>query len=152
MARMASWMAVVLVSALCGCTSLTSWTLPGGEAVAPAAAAFPPPAMIAIEYHPDGGKVKVVDVPLEPGMTIQDALEKTGAHKKFRRSFIDLQRTPKGGLPHKMAIEFKSGQISHASNYDLHPNDRIIVTEDTSTIVDDMIAKYLGGPGPKKKR
>ncbi len=148
MARMASLMALLVLTAGSGCASLGSWN--GTKPVADAAA-FPAPATIAIEYHPHNGKTKVVDVPFEEGQTIQAALEKTGAHKKFRRSFIDLQRTPKGGMPHKMPIDFKSGQVGHATNYDLHPNDRIIITEDNSTIFDDMASKFIPGMKTRKR-
>lgn len=142
MARMATVVALWMLTVSSGCASLSSWspTKPVADA-----ATYPPPTTIAIEYHPHGGKVKVVDVPFEEGQTIQAALEKHGAHKKFRRSFIDLQRTPKGGMPHKMPIDFKSGQVGHSTNYDLHPNDRIIITEDNSTIFDDMAAKFIPG-------
>ena len=149
MARMATWTAVLMISTACGCASLPG--LKSDKSIAEAAA-YPPPSTFAIEYDPQYGKSKTVDVPLEEGMTIQSALKKTGADKKFRRAFIDLQRTPKGGMPHKMAIDYKSGQVGHSTNYDLHPNDRIIVTEDPSTIFDDMAAKFIPGMKSSTKR
>jgi hypothetical protein len=91
-------------------------------------------------------------MPLEPGMTVGDAVEKTRAYRKFRRIQVDLQRTPKGGLAHKMPIDFNNGanQVGHSTNYDLHPNDRIIISEDPSTIFDDLISKYVPTAGKRR--
>ena len=150
MARMASMFVIAAVVAASGCTTFGTWN--SNKPLADAAAEFPPPATVAVELHPHNSSPKSIDVPLEEGMTVQDALKKTGAHRKYRRAYIDLKRTPKGEVPHTMGIEFKDGQVGHSSNYDLHPNDRIIVTQDTRTFIDDTIAKYIPSAGAKKKK
>jgi hypothetical protein len=135
------WFLVVI--ALSGCASLKLGK--NDHPVADAAATYPPPATVAIEFTAAGGKKKVQEVPIEKGTTVGDVLDKTKANRKFRRSTVAIQRTAPGGIPHKMPIEFSndSHRVGHSTNYDLHPNDRILITEDTSTILDDLIKKYL---------
>jgi protein involved in polysaccharide export with SLBB domain len=96
--------------------------------------------------------VKVEELPLEEGMTVGDALEKAKANKRFRRATVDIQRTH-NGITHKMPVDFSNGnhRVSHSTNYALHPRDRVLVTEDTSTIVDDLMQKVLG-TSPKRSR
>lgn len=136
---------------MCGCAALK----PGANSTSVADAAsgaYPPPASFAIEYKPSGGKSKVQEMPLEPGMTVGDAVAKTKAHKKFRRIQVDLQRTPKNGMAHKMPIDFDNGsnKVGHSTNYDLHPNDRVIITEDTTTILDDLMSQYVPSAGKRR--
>jgi protein involved in polysaccharide export with SLBB domain len=107
--------------------------------------------MIGVEFHGDEGKVQIEEVPLEPGMTVDDALTKAKAHKKFRRIQVDLGRTQGGQQPHKMAITYDNGKhhVSHTTNYALHPGDRVIVKKDNRTMMDDFMSSMLKKP---KKR
>jgi hypothetical protein len=60
---------------------------------------------------------------------------------------VELYRKfPQGG-GHRLDIEFDrtNHRIPAVANYAIHPNDRIVVTEDTSTVFDDMLGT-LGGP------
>jgi len=148
MARMAWAIGLLLCAASAGCTSMFS----RNELPLATQPGYPPPEMFVIEYHGDGKKVKQVEMPLEPGMTVDDALAKSKANRRYRRTFVDIRRIAPGGLPHKMPIDFDNGQnrVSHSTNYALHPGDHVIVTEDSSTFVDDIGQKYLGLS--KKKR
>lgn len=143
---------VVTLLAANGCATFhltKSEAVPTGEKVAEQ---YPPVPMVAVECHGSNGKVKVEEVPLEEGMTVGDALEKTKANKRFRRAYIDVQRTHNGHTL-KMPIDFSNGnnRVSHSTDYALHPRDRILVTEDSSTIVDDLMQKLLG-TSPKRPR
>lgn len=104
-----------------------------------------------VEFRGDGQKPILVPYPLADAMVIQQALDRSNAFKKYRRAKIELYRQLPGGGGHKLPIEYDRGQrkIPPACDYALHPNDRIVVTEDTSTVLDDMLdslgAKQLKG-------
>lgn len=153
MARIACGMfLVVTLLAANGCATFhltKADAVPTGEKVAQQ---YPPVPMVAVECHSSNGKVKVEELPLEEGMTVGDALEKTKANKRFRRAVVDIQRTHNGNT-HKMPIDFNNGnnRVAHSTDYALHPRDRVLVTEDSSTIVDDLMQKVLG-TSPKRPR
>lgn len=153
MLRMACGMClVVTLLAANGCATFNLTKSDSAPPVAKVAEAYPPVPMIAVECHSASGKVKVEELPLEEGMTVSEALEKTKANKRFRRAFVDVQRTHNGNT-HKMPIDFNNGnnRVSHSTDYALHPRDRVMVREDSSTIVDDLMQKVLG-TSPKRPR
>jgi hypothetical protein len=133
----------LLCAANCGCTSMLAHK---SELPLTQQPGYPPPESIVIEFHGSGKKPKTLEMPLEPGMTVDDALVKAKANRKYRRSFVDIRRIAPGGLAHKMPIDFDNGKhrCGYSTNYALHPGDHIIVTEDTSTLVDDLAQRYLG--------
>ena len=100
-----------------------------------------------IEFRDDGRKPKLIPIPLASVTYVQQALEQSGAFKRYRRAKIELYRQLPQGGGHKLPIEYDRGErrVPSGSDYALHPNDRIVITEDTSTIVDDML-ETLGGP------
>jgi hypothetical protein len=115
-----------------------------------AAPAAPP--TITIEFHPASGKVKAQQVPLAPGMSAQDAIDQTKAGKHFHRSKLDLVRKSElAGDLHKMPLAWDNGKrrVAHSTNYDLHAGDRLMIREDTSNALDDLLAK-LTGDRPKR--
>ena len=84
-------------------------------------------------------------------MHVQQALEQTGGFKKFRRIDVELVRPlPNGGF-HKIACDYdrSTKHITPEFDYALLPGDRIVVKEDPSTIVDDMLTSALGPIGGK---
>lgn len=105
-----------------------------------------------VELHPAKDQPKRVERSLTGPMTIQQALKETGALKEFRRSEIELVRTLPGGAVHRMTVEYDRGskQVAPEFDYSLQPGDRIIVNEDTTTVVDDMLNKTLGPYNPMK--
>jgi hypothetical protein len=161
MSRMTSgigqWSAALILCIASGCATLhlPGLSMPGQSETSPlptAATQYPPPPMVALEFHPMHGKSQVEEIPLEPGMTISDAFDKTKAGKRFRRLVVDLQRTH-GGTTHKMPINFDNGKdrVSHSTNYALHPHDRIIIREDPSTALDDLMNKFLKTAPPRRR-
>lgn len=154
MARIAYGMCVVVtLLAANGCATFHLTKSDVAPPVEKVAEQYPPVPMVAVECHGSNGKVKVEEVPLEEGMTVGDALEKTKANKRFRRATVDVQRTHNGNT-HKMPIDFNNGnhRVSHSTDYALHPRDRILVTEDNSTIVDDLMQKLMGTSSKRPRR
>ena len=74
--------------------------------------------------------------------------------KRFRRMNVEIVRTSPQGNRHKMAVAFDRAkrQIEPQCDYSLHPGDVIIVTEDSSTIIDDMFQEVMGPSGGKVAR
>ena len=115
-----------------------------------------PTAKYIVEIRPNDGKPQTVEKPLTETVHVQKALEQTGAAKKFDRAIVDVYRPlPTGGW-HKMTLEYDHDAHAIPPEYDyaVLPGDRIVVTEDTTTIFDDMMVralKPLGISPPKKK-
>jgi len=99
-----------------------------------------PPTFI-MDVHPKGKATKSARLPYEEAMTVQEALVKAGVVRQFRRMDIELHRQLLGGGTHKIDVEFdaKSRSVPDKFDYALHPNDRLVVLQDTSTAVDDML-------------
>ena len=112
-----------------------------------------------IVMQPEKGRPEAVQVPLSEGATVQTVLDQSKAMKRFRRMNVYVLRKPamdgkSPREPQKMSVEFKrSGrQVEFDHDYALHPNDRIVVEENTSSMVDDMVgtmADALGIPVAK---
>jgi hypothetical protein len=149
MVRLAWMLGLILLVTNVGCASLVT------RSAAPLAEqpAYPPQESVVVEFHAEGGKAKSQEISLEPGMTVGDALDKCKGNRRYRRQFVDVRRTAPGGAVHKMPINFDNGQrrVAHAANYALHPGDHVIVSEDPSTIVDDLAERYLGLNKKKRK-
>jgi hypothetical protein len=80
-------------------------------------------------------------MPLNDVTYVQQALDQTKALKKFRRVRLELYRELPQGGGHKIPVQYDRGKkrIDPATDYAIHPHDRIVVTEDTSTVLDDML-------------
>ena len=88
-----------------------------------------------VEIEPSFGAKKVFRGQLEEGMTIDSALEASGAKKKLANMEIDLYRMErKLGRPMKMAVNYLPGQkhVSYDQDYALYPGDRIIARSKSS--------------------
>ncbi len=152
---LSSLLLLCIAFSLTGCTTLDPSRMTGMFGTA---AKEPPPPQpsgptIVVEFHsPESSKVEVKKLPLTDGMTIQDAVDQLRAGKHFRRCHIDLMRTaPQSTEPHKMEIAWDNGKhrVAFSTNYALYPNDRIMIIEDTETVLDDMVNTLMGN---KKKR
>jgi hypothetical protein len=129
---------------------LTSEITPG------AAHPAEPTAKYVVEIRPEGGKPQTVEKPLTETLHVQGALQQTGAAKKFDRALVDVYRPLPNGGWHKMTLEYDhdAHEIPPEYDYAVLPGDRIVVTEDTTTVFDDMMQralKPLGINPPKKK-
>lgn len=115
-----------------------------------------PTAKYTVELRPEKGKPQTVEKPLTETLHVQAALQATGAAKKFERATVDVYRPLPAGGWHKMTLEFDHDAKAVPPEYDyaVLPGDRIVVTEDTRTVFDDVMEKSLkpfGFTPPKKK-
>ncbi len=107
--------------------------------------------MVTIEYRAEKQTPQAVRIPLEgENVHVQQALDKAGAWKKFNRAEIELSRQTPQGRHTKMAVTHDRGKrrIDPQCDYQIWPGDTLIVTEDPSTVVDDMLERV--GPFGKK--
>jgi hypothetical protein len=100
-----------------------------------------------VEMHPAIGKPVIFKGELNGPATVQDALEQSGATKKFRGMRIGLFRIVKeNGRPLKLPVDYKyrTKQVEQHQNYALHPEDRIVVAAKTSNVMGEVM-KALNG-------
>ncbi len=101
-----------------------------------------PQATVYLEYQSASGKQSQTEVPLPANATVQDLIHQTKAHRKFRRIKVVLVRSA-NQEPFKMPVAYNNDkdQVLPANNYALHPGDRLLIKQDTDTVLDDMIKK-----------
>ena len=78
---------------------------------------------------------------------MEDALRKSGATKRFRRMMVNVVRaTPDGQnrVAMKAAYDREKRRIDPATNYALHPGDRVIISEDSSSHISEAMGDALG--------
>jgi hypothetical protein len=100
-----------------------------------------------VELREDGKQSQLQQFPLTGDLYVQQVLQQSGALQKFRRIKVEIYRQLPGGGGHRLDIPFDRAkrQVPPGRDYAIHPGDRIVVTKDTSTILDDML-ESLGGP------
>lgn len=153
-------LAVAAVAAgLVGCATFQDKPLPkltaevtAGPQATPAAEA-----KYIVEVHSERGKLQAVEKPLTEPTHVQAALDKTGAAKKFGRFTLDLLRPLPSGGWHKMHLEVDhdTKRIPPEFDYAVMPGDRIMVTEDPSNILDDVMnvaLRPLGVASPAQRK
>jgi hypothetical protein len=149
---------IAILSGLVGCSVFKEQAAPklSAEVTPGPAQDKPPAAKYVVEIRPSGSKPQAVEKTLTETIHVQTALEQTGAAKKFDRATVDVFRPLPSGGWHKMSLEYdkESGSVPPEYDYAVLPGDRIVVTEDTRTIFDDVMErtlKPLGINPPKKK-
>lgn len=124
-----------------GCAMLDHQGASGSLSDAGSAAASD--ARFTVEFHFDGDKRKpqVIEKPIAGTLHMQEALEQTGGLKKFRRCNLSLVRPLPGGMGHKMAVEYDRGTLHVKPEFDyaVLPGDRILVTEDPTGPLGEML-------------
>ena len=132
-----------------GCTTLN---LAGGAAPFQRAEKIAPPPIdpgaphVTMEVHPVKGSPQKLLAPLTEPISVQQAVEETGLADRFRRMKITIFRPNRDGSYARLGVRFDKlkGRVESASDYLLHPGDRIMVEEDNSTILNDMLEPWLG--------
>jgi hypothetical protein len=106
-----------------------------------------------VQFQTTNGKPQVKSLPVEGEMFVQDALEKSGAYRTYHRFNVDLVRMTPQGTPHRMTVtvDRSKRKVEPQCNYHVRPGDKLIVVEDTTTVVDDML-QSLGGPFSSKSK
>lgn len=108
-------------------------------------------AKVDVIFQPEGGQPERLERPLSEPTTVQQILVQTGGIKKYRRIEVEvIRQLPNGGF-HKIPCEYDrtTRQINPEFDYALMPGDRVIVKEDTSTIIDDMMQSAGGSLGKR---
>jgi hypothetical protein len=105
-----------------------------------------------VEIRNSKGQSQSKHQELSGPLHVQEALEGTKANKKFRRFFVRLNRPLPDGRMHNMDLAYDRGakRLEPEFDYAILPGDRIIVIEDNTTVIDDvmdMLNGPLGGGG-----
>jgi hypothetical protein len=84
-----------------------------------------------------------VNVDLEKETHIQDLLTRSGALRRYRRMDIQLIRTTPTGAKHRMGVDFDraSRKVAMQSDYAIQPGDVLLVEEDPTNTLDDMLGR-----------
>jgi hypothetical protein len=145
-------------AALSGCSLFHEKLSPSLKAeVAAGEGAKVPDAKYFVEIHPHDGKPKTVELQHTDQLHVQEALEKAGAAKKFRRMYVRMIRPLPSGGWHKMELEYDRANRRIAPEYDyaVLPGDRLMVIEDNSNTLTDLFdysLKPFGLQSPRKKK
>jgi hypothetical protein len=102
-----------------------------------------------VELTSSSSKTTVVKVPVGADATVQKVLEQSGALRKFSRVELVLARALPDGNWHRMDVDYDRRQrlVQSETDYHVRPGDRLLVKEDPSTILDDMLEASLGSVG-----
>jgi hypothetical protein len=111
-------------------------------------AGHPAGGTITLEVRAAGEKPEVGQVTLRDAMHIQDVLEQTELVKRFRRMDLHVLRVH-GDQRQKMESKYRheDGHVDLLYDYLLYPGDHLVVVEDTSNIIDDMLGTVSGSLG-----
>jgi hypothetical protein len=106
----------------------------------------PAPGQCSVELKSASGKTEVGHLDLAADATVQSVLEKTKANRKYSRATVDLQRRLPSGEWHKMGVEYDSGtrRVDPLHDYHVQPGDRVVVTEDTTSGLEDLVKDQKG--------
>jgi hypothetical protein len=146
---MCIWIGLTALCASGGCAAFAPKATPKLTAqLAEGAPSQEKPQGCIVEFHDsDGRRIGAVERPLTGTMHVQELLKETRALSKWRKAKLDLIRQLPTGGEHRMKMEYSLGnkRVDPENDYQLHVGDRIIVTEDPSTVVDEMLQKLSPG-------
>ncbi len=104
-----------------------------------------PPSYI-VEVRPSGGKRELVKFPLEGDQVVFDAIEGVNGFKRFRRRKTHvIRKNLETGARVKLKVRENKGAIASTTDYAIHPNDRIIIEEDPTSPVGELL-EVVSGP------
>ncbi len=110
--------------------------------------AHAPVGTIKLEIRAAGRSPEVRELPIREGMFIDDALTDSGLKRRFRRMELSLLRNNEHGLANMDSrYAHKMGKVHPRFDYALHAGDHLVVTEDTSTMLHDMLNSLSPIPG-----
>ncbi|MEX2027729.1 MAG: hypothetical protein WEH44_10510 [Pirellulaceae bacterium] len=149
--HLAAAAALALAATSAGCTSLGMKGLGGMLGDDDKPAAIDPASTYQVIFVPTDGKPEQLQRTLSGSVHVQQALEQTGATKKFRRIHVELVRPLPSGQFHRIQCEYDlaTKQVTPEFDYALLPGDRLVVKEDPSNMFDDMLNSALGPMGTK---
>jgi hypothetical protein len=100
------------------------------------------------ELRGEYGKPRQVTVPVTAQTRVQDIVEATRVHSRFRKMKVMILR-PEPDAPGQLVklvcnYDPAERQITWDTDYGVQPGDRILFRQDTSTVVDDLVEGILG--------
>jgi len=136
-----------------GCSAIDSgdsgvMELPGKASVMDAQTPQPVGSSITVEMRQAGKEPEMRQMPLMGVLHVQEALEEVGAVKRFRRMDVRVMRLARDQRQ-KLEVRYDHRRRSVEPLYDyaLHPGDHLVVMEDTTTAMDDMLQSVTGSIG-----
>ena len=109
-----------------------------------------PAATCQVEVRSRNGQVQRRQVPITDGMSVQEVLVAVRAEQIFPRILVELQRsTGKSQRPVKMPVRYQRSnkQVNPAYNYAIREGDCLVIKEDPSNALDDMLEAVLSPLG-----
>lgn len=127
-----------------GCTSFRPSQLDVLGVFAPRRPSPPAPGEPAytVVTVPSLGRVEEFAVPYDKAITVQEALQQTGAMYHFAQADIYIERmVPKAGKSHKLTVTYDTvaGRVSPETDYAIYPGDRLVVREDRTTLLEKTL-------------
>jgi len=117
----------------------------------PVKADGPPPPQCTVEYKPVSGKPSAANVNLTENDTVSQVVKRVGADRKYSRMKISLQRQLPSGQWHNMDVKTQGSKFDALHDYHVQAGDRVVVSEDSSDLFDDMMTSSLGSLGRSRK-
>lgn len=145
----------LVVATMTGCAGLNSpkpnltTELSKAGTAAPDAAAT---TKVDIIFQPEKGQPERMEQALTEPTTVQQMLVQSGGLKKYRRVEVEIRRhRPGGGGYFTIPCEYDRAtrQIDPANDYALAPGDKVIIKEDSSTVIDDILRSAGGNLGKR---
>jgi hypothetical protein len=127
---------------LSGCSTLSNLNGPSQTPIAaPSAGTYQ------VELSGGFSKESVYKGTLDGPITVQTALERSGAIKKFRDMDVTILRVvEESGRGLRMPIEYLPGKkwVSPENDYAILPNDRILVESVSNNLIDIVVDSVTG--------
>ena len=134
------WILMLAGLALCGCA------MPNFGKPAATKTDGPPPAQCTVEFKPVKGASSTTQVEIPADASVQQVVALSGAARKYSRAKLDLYRQLPNGQWHNMGVKYDvtSRRVDPLHDYHVQPGDRLVVSEDSSDMFDDMLKSSLG--------
>lgn len=132
---------VTIVGAMSGCSTLSLATADGQ----PKAPVSIDAGQYQVRLESNFGKSPTFKGDIDQALTIQDALQRSGALKKYRNMEIDLFRKVEGSYqPLKMAAIYDAGKkrVRPETNYGLRAGDSIRVKSKSENSLGKMMGQF----------
>lgn len=131
---------LLLAGSLCGCA------MPNFGKQAATKTDGPPPAQCTVEFKPVKGSPSTTQVDIPADATVQQVMARSGAARKYSRAKLDLYRQLPNGQWHNMGVKYdvSSKKVDPLHDYHVQAGDRLVVSEDASDMLDDMMKSTLG--------
>ena len=144
----------VLIGSGCQSTAPKSFVLSGDESDSAVRANISdrnPEQTVWVEFHTSNGKAKRQRVAYRQGMFVSELIQETRALKQFRREDIQLLRLADDGASwFQMEVELDPNRrnIEASTDYAVHAGDRLKITQDATSVFDDVLTATLGPLAP----